>query len=99
MPRWRRCRSSEDRQVRPTDLAATSLLFASLSWTGACAPGGATPSPAGEWRAALESPGGELPFGLRIEERSPGEILAVVVNGEEVVPFETARMERDRILL
>src|SRR5437763_10701652 len=36
---------------------------------------------AGTWRAALASPGGELPFTLRIDQNS-----AVIVNGSEHVP-------------
>src|SRR5262249_61404408 len=55
--------------------------------------------PAGGWKAVLESPGGDLPFGLRIEEASGGRILALVVNGEEALPFDSVRMEGDRIVL
>src|SRR6266852_9533217 len=36
---------------------------------------------AGTWRATLASPGGELPFTLRIDQKN-----AVIVNGAEQVP-------------
>lgn len=74
--------------------AAASVLF-----DGACGYRSGVPSPAGQWRAVLESPGGELPFGLRIEERDAGKLIAVAVNGDEVLPFETARIDGDRIAL
>ncbi|MFN0007523.1 MAG: TlpA family protein disulfide reductase [Planctomycetota bacterium] len=46
---------------------------------------------AGSWRAWLESPGGELPFGLEIDNQG-GKLSATIVNGEEriLVPSTTA---------
>jgi len=68
-----------------------------------CARSGGAPSAAGTWRAVLESPGGELPFGLRIEEVAEAgktvRLTAVALNGDEVLPFETARADGDRVLL
>jgi len=40
----------------------------------------------GEWRSVLESPGGELPFGLRIGFEG-GRLTAVILNHEEEVPM------------
>jgi thiol-disulfide isomerase/thioredoxin len=87
------------RAIVPSSGAATAVLVtAALVWMAACADGGPV-SPAGEWRAVLESPGGELPFRLRIEEREAGSLIAVAVNGDEVVPIETARATGDRVVL
>lgn len=55
------------------------------------------PSIDGEWRAVLESPGGELPFGLRIEEA--GSPPAVAINGDEQVPFTSVRVVDGRVML
>ena len=44
----------------------------------------------GTWRAELDSPGGPLPFTLRIFE-SDGGLAAVAVNGEEEAPFSHVR--------
>ena len=45
----------------------------------------------GPWRAWLDSPGGELPFGLELE-RGADSFTAFVVNGEERIPI--SRTER-----
>ena len=50
----------------------------------------------GEWRAVLASPGGDLPFGLRIEEHS-GVLRAVIVNGTEEVPTSAVFVEGDEL--
>jgi len=44
----------------------------------------------GTWRAELESPGGPLPFTLRIYEEE-GRLAAAAVNGEEKAPFSHVR--------
>ena len=44
----------------------------------------------GTWRAELDSPGGPLPFTLRIYEED-GQLAAVAVNGEEEAPFSHVR--------
>ena len=44
----------------------------------------------GTWRAELASPGGPLPFTLRIFEQDGG-LAAVAVNGEEEAPFSHVR--------
>ena len=53
---------------------------------------------AGTWRAVLESPGGELPFGLRITD-SGGELAAVALNGEEEAPFSSVERNGDEVVL
>jgi thiol-disulfide isomerase/thioredoxin len=45
----------------------------------------------GTWRAELDSPGGPLPFTLRIFAADGG-LAAVAVNGEEEAPFSHARL-------
>jgi len=51
-------------------------------------PEGPPPPPAavGEWRAVLQSPGGELPFTLQITQ-TDGQLSAMAINGEEQVAF------------
>ena len=48
----------------------------------------------GPWRAVLESPGGELPFG--IEMRSDG---ADIVNGEEYIPVTRVTVDGANVLI
>ena len=57
----------------------------------ACGAPGADRQPM-EWRAWLDSPGGELPFGLELHETATG-FDAVMINGSERIPVE--RVERD----
>ena len=45
----------------------------------------------GSWRAELTSPGGPLPFTLRIYETEGG-LAAVAVNGDEEAPFSHVRL-------
>ncbi len=52
----------------------------------------------GTWRAVLASPGGELPFTLRVEQDEEG-LSAVALNGDEEVPFSGVRREGDEWLL
>lgn len=56
------------------------------------------PSVAGDWRAVLASPGGELPFTLRIVDDG-GELRAVAVNGEEEAPFSSVEQDGARVVL
>jgi len=53
---------------------------------------------AGTWRATLASPGGDLPFTLRIEQAADG-LGAVIENGAEEVPVRNVRIEGRQILL
>lgn len=55
-------------------------------------------SPAGQWRGVLSSPGGELPFGLRIDSGPEG-LRAVIQNGPEEVPVSSVELKRDLLVL
>jgi len=48
----------------------------------------------GTWRAVLTSPGGELPFQLKIDGQG-----AVIHNGQEVVPFSSVERDGSRVVL
>ncbi|MEM9558441.1 MAG: redoxin domain-containing protein [Acidobacteriota bacterium] len=52
----------------------------------------------GPWRAVLESPGGELPFLLRIDETDAG-LRAVAINGHEEAPFTRVEVDGDAVSL
>jgi thiol-disulfide isomerase/thioredoxin len=52
----------------------------------------------GEWRAVLTSPGGELPFGLRIDSDGNG-LSASALNGPEVAPFSGVTLDGSRVVL
>jgi hypothetical protein len=52
----------------------------------------------GTWRAVLISPGGELPFTLRVDEGAGG-LSAVAMNGEERARFDSVRLEEGRVAL
>jgi thiol-disulfide isomerase/thioredoxin len=52
----------------------------------------------GEWRAVLQSPGGELPFGLRVTVES-GRPSAVILNDVEEVPTSSVSVNGDRVVI
>jgi thiol-disulfide isomerase/thioredoxin len=52
----------------------------------------------GTWRAVLASPGGELPFTLRVEPSGTG-VEAVALNGEEEAQFSSVRRQGDEVVL
>jgi thiol-disulfide isomerase/thioredoxin len=52
----------------------------------------------GEWRSVLESPGGELPFGLRIGFEG-GRLTAVILNHDEEVPTSSVTVDSDRVVI
>ncbi len=58
----------------------------------------ATPSPTGQWRGVLTSPGGELPFGLRIDSGPKG-LRAVVQNGSEEAPVSAVELKDHELVL
>lgn len=53
---------------------------------------------AGDWRAVLESPGGELPFTLRITESADG-LGAIALNGDEEAPFSGVTVDGRTVVL
>ena len=56
------------------------------------------PSAVGTWRATLASPGGPLPFGLRIDGE-PASLHAVAINGPEQVEFSSAKLDGEALVL
>lgn len=81
--------------------AGVVLLLAAL--TARADPAAAARAPgasplAGTWRVVLTSPGGELPFTLRIDEGAGG-LRAVAMNGEERARFDSVRLEDGRVVL
>jgi hypothetical protein len=56
------------------------------------------PGLAGTWRAVLASPGGELPFTLRIEAAGASP-PAFAINAEEEVPFSSLVRHGAQIVL
>lgn len=80
-----------------------TTAFPALVLALACAPQaevgeGVSADLTGSWRAVLESPGGELPFGLDISA-SAGELVAVAVNGEERAPFSSVEVDGRNVRL
>ncbi len=61
-------------------------------------PPAATPALAGTWRAVLSSPGGELPFTLRLDDDNDA-IRAVAVSGAEEVPFSSVERRGSDVVL
>ena len=53
---------------------------------------------AGIWRAWLESPGGDLPFGLELRSRD-GRWSAWILNGTERIAIPAVRIERDELVM
>ena len=65
-------------------MGASRWTCLALIALAACAPP-ATESRHVEWRAWLDSPGGELPFGLELRDGLDGP-SAVLINGSERIP-------------
>jgi len=73
-------------------------LFA-LGILGCSSGGGTVDGPRdGLWRAVLQVPGGELPFGLEFETEQ-GRRHAVLVNGSDRVRIDEVKIEGERITL
>jgi thiol-disulfide isomerase/thioredoxin len=79
--------------------AGTAIVVCLLAALALSACRAEAPKPAaieGTWRAVLMSPGGELPFTLRITRR--GDVLdAVVVNGAERAPVSAVSVSGDSV--
>ncbi len=84
----------------------TGILILAVSLFAACSAdtedtvSSASPehSLAGVWRAVLASPGGELPFTLRIDTKN-GQLEAVAHNGSEEVPFSSVEHRASSVTL
>ena len=67
-------------------LAALTLGLAASAQLSA--PGEPPEIPHGIWRAWLESPGGQLPFGLEIGKTTTGAWTASILNGRERITIQ-----------
>ncbi|MEO1082974.1 MAG: TlpA disulfide reductase family protein [Acidobacteriota bacterium] len=76
-------------------LAPLPLLLLSLFAAG-CAEPLETADIVGDWRAVLASPGGELPFTLRVEDGGDW-LRAVVINGDERAPVTRVDLDGDMV--
>jgi peroxiredoxin len=101
-----RPRRALSRALPRAALLLASLLPACLLLTGlgalACGtarePAGAAPELTGDWRAVLGSPGGELPFTLRLRQEE-GQLTASAVNGSEEAPFSQVSVDGNQVTL
>jgi thiol-disulfide isomerase/thioredoxin len=73
------------------------LLFLFAACGGPDVPS-APPVLTGDWRAVLESPGGELPFGLRIWDSEDG-LNAVARTAGEEAPFSSVERKENQVVL
>lgn len=53
----------------------------------------------GKWRAAMRSPGGELPFMMSFVENVRGILEGFIINGDEKVQFTSIAVARDSVIL
>ncbi len=73
-----------------------STLFASAVLVLSSSLG--TDAPVGVWRAWLDAPGGELPFGISVESDGGG-LSAALVNGNERIAIPHTTLEGNRLVL
>jgi thiol-disulfide isomerase/thioredoxin len=73
--------------------AAAAMLVMAMAL-----PGQRAPSPAGEWRAALDLAGGELRFGLKLERRGSG-WRGELCNGAKCQLFSAVSLAGDSVVL
>jgi thiol-disulfide isomerase/thioredoxin len=78
--------------MSPKRLLVFSILAALLLGCGLAPDEVAAPDWEGRWRAVLQSPGGELPFELRIRREAEGDLGAVAVTGGEILPFSSVEI-------
>lgn len=89
--------SAQTKRNKRNRLAGVGLLL--LAFTGQAVLAIDHPIPAaGPWRAWLESPGGELPFGLWFS-RHDKEHRAQIVNGAEYIAVPTVTVEHGTVTL
>jgi peroxiredoxin len=82
--------------MRAAAMVACTALLALLVSCGRSS--GSPQSWAGDYRVALQLPGGELPFGLELRE-TQGRLGATLVNGEERIAITETSIEGDRLEL
>ena len=83
---------------RPGSRLAAALQLAALALLAACARPAPVADWIGNWRVAMQLPGGELPFGLELRAQA-GMLSATVVNGPERVPVDEVRLDGDILRL
>jgi thiol-disulfide isomerase/thioredoxin len=86
-------RDFPDCRRRAITSVLTTLIVLTLT---ACSP--VEDDGTGRWHAWLDSPGGELPFGLVITPSADG-IEAVVINGEERIRVDNARIDGENLVI
>ncbi|MEE8586746.1 MAG: TlpA disulfide reductase family protein, partial [Acidobacteriota bacterium] len=74
------------------------LLLLGLATAAGCSFSNGVELEPGIWRAVLKSPGGDLPFTLRIS-RQGGKTRAVALNGAEEVPFSSVEVRQGQVIL
>lgn len=82
--------------MRAMAAVACAALLALLVSCGRT--GGGPQAWAGDYRVALQLPGGELPFGLELRE-TQGRLEATLVNGEERIAITETTIDGDRLTL
>lgn len=79
--------------LRGSALAGSFVALAIVCGLSGCAPADVQIEQlVGDWRAVLDSPGGELPFTLTVENDG-GWLRAVAQNGEERAPFSNVAID------
>jgi peroxiredoxin len=77
---------------------AAAALVAVLLLLSACGRSTAPGAWAGDYRVALQLPGGELPFGLELRD-AQGRLRATLVNGEERIEIAETSVQGERLTL
>ena len=75
-------RRAPERCARVVDVKSVLLVLTTVVLLAGCADPETVFPAEGEWRAWLDSPGGELPFGLEVS-RDGAEMEVVIINGSE----------------
>jgi thiol-disulfide isomerase/thioredoxin len=73
------------------------LLLAGLVIVTACQPEKKPSLRPGTWRAVIGSPGGELPFGLALDQLNDTTFLVHALNGTERLQLDTAHVRGDSL--
>jgi len=90
--------ASSSRPGNARGAAAIGVLAALLLLAGCQRAGDAPQSWTGDYRVALQLPGGELPFGLELRD-AQGRLQATLVNGEERIEVTEVSTRADRLEL
>ena len=92
---------SNTRTLRTVSIAGVMFMALSLAATlpvSAAPPKSATALKTGLWRAWLDSPGGELPFGLEFKAKR-GKYQAWIINGEERIEVPKVTFQGGMLVL